>query len=79
MNKRDADALIGIISEAPDRYGDKLIAFMDRYGLGCLADATTEQLTAFIEAEHLLKERGFHNDSKQRRLRAESKTFDRRH
>lgn len=66
LNERDAGALIGIISEASDRYVDKLIAFMDRYGLGCLADATTEQLTAFIEAEHLLKERGFRNDSKQK-------------
>lgn len=43
--------LINIISEAGDRYGNLLLKFMERYGLKCLADATAEQLSAFIEAE----------------------------
>lgn len=47
-------ALIETISRAGDRYGNLLLKFMERYGLKCLADATAEQLSAFIEAERLI-------------------------
>lgn len=49
------DKLIGIISRASDHYGDKLIEFMNRYGLRNLQEATKEQLEEFIKTEELQK------------------------
>lgn len=43
--------LIRFISEHSNRYGDKLIDFMERYGLHNLASATEEQLTEYINRE----------------------------
>ena len=40
--------LIEIISSQCDRYGDKLLEFMDMYKLTCLQEATTEQLGEYI-------------------------------
>ena len=45
--------LIGIISRASDRYGDKLLDFMERYHLRGLCDATPEQAREYIRAEGL--------------------------
>lgn len=57
LNERDAaarlDDLINIISAAGDRYGNRLLEFMDRYGLQSLAQATEEQLREYVEAEGL--------------------------
>ena len=40
--------LIQTISDASDKYGNKLIEFMDKYHLVGLKDATIEQLESFI-------------------------------
>lgn len=45
--------LIKTISAASDRYGDKLLVFMERYGLDRLSDATEEQAREFIAMEGL--------------------------
>lgn len=45
---KNRDFLIQIISDASDRYGDKLLAFLDKYHLAGLKDATEEQLETFI-------------------------------
>ena len=45
---KNKDFLIQIISDASDKYGDKLLAFLDKYHLIGLKDATEEQLEAFI-------------------------------
>ena len=45
--------LIGIISRASSRYGDKLLDFMDRYHLHGLIEATEEQAREYIETEGL--------------------------
>lgn len=42
------DELINIISSKSDRYGDKLIDFLDRNNLISLQDATVEQLQNYI-------------------------------
>lgn len=44
-------ALIRFISAHSSRYGDKLLDFMERYGLSNLASATEEQLTEYVERE----------------------------
>lgn len=44
--------LIRYISERSDRYGDKLLEFMDIYRLNNLQSATVAQLTEYI-ATHL--------------------------
>lgn len=48
MNETKTE-LIKIISAASDRYGDKLIDFMDKYDLQNLAQATADQLKKYIE------------------------------
>ena len=48
--------LIRVISRNSDRYGDKLIDFMQTFGLSCLADATPEQLTEYIARNNLKSE-----------------------
>ena len=48
LNKTE-DELIEIIASKSDRYGDKLIAFMDKYSLGNLQQATISQLKEFIQ------------------------------
>ena len=45
---QNKDYLITIISEASDRTGDKLLAFMDKYHLTNLQEATEAQLESFI-------------------------------
>lgn len=45
------ETLINTISRRSDRYGDKLVDFMERYGLPCLACATEEQLKDYIKTE----------------------------
>lgn len=47
--------LISVISTASDHYGDRLIEFMNRYGLYNLAQATEQQLEEFIKTEDLQK------------------------
>lgn len=48
LNKTE-DELIQIIASKSDRYGDKLIAFMDKYSLSNLQQATIPQLKEFIQ------------------------------
>ena len=48
LNKTE-DELIKIIASKSDRYGDKLIAFMDKYSLSNLQQATIPQLKEFIQ------------------------------
>lgn len=48
MEMSEKSALIQRISAASDRYGDKLVDFMNRYGLYCLAEATVEQLREYV-------------------------------
>ena len=48
LNKTE-DELIEIIASKSDRYGDKLLAFMDKYSLGNLQQATAAQLREFIQ------------------------------
>lgn len=43
------DELIQIISNKSNRYGDKLLAFMDKYSLDNLQQATIPQLKEFIQ------------------------------
>ncbi len=54
-NTQSADYTVGElvrrISNASDRYGDKLLRFMERYGLHSLAEAEAEQLTEYIITE----------------------------
>ena len=50
---KSVSELIGVISKASDRYGDKLIKFMDRYGLKSLSEAKAERLEEFIREEKL--------------------------
>ena len=45
---KNKDFLIQVISDASDHYGDKLLAFMDKYHLISLQEATEAQLEAFI-------------------------------
>lgn len=47
------DSLIQIISQASDRYGDRLLDFLERYHLPGLMFATTEQLQEYISTEGL--------------------------
>lgn len=46
---RTKDQLITYLSERSDRYGDKLVKFMDTYGLINLQQATVEQLREYID------------------------------
>lgn len=46
-----ADSLIARISAASNKYGDKLVDFMARYGLFALKDASPEQLEEYIKME----------------------------
>ena len=59
MNERDASPqavdLIRVISEAGDRYGSRLLDFMERYGLQGLMQATEEQLREYAVSERLIK------------------------
>ncbi len=48
-NSREKDRLIETISRASDRYGDKLVDFMDQYHLINLQSATVEQLKTYIK------------------------------
>jgi hypothetical protein len=50
------DELINIISSKSDRYGDKLIDFLDRNNLISLKDATVEQLQNYISNYLQIKE-----------------------
>lgn len=50
INKTKSD-LIDIISSQSDRYGDKLLDFLDKNHLTCLQDATVEQLQNYIKEE----------------------------
>lgn len=50
MNK---SRLISIISNASNKYGDKLVDFMDKYNLYNLQSATEEQLQEYIEEKGL--------------------------
>lgn len=45
---KNKNFLIRIISDASDKRGDKLLAFLDKYHLVGLKDATKAQLKAFI-------------------------------
>lgn len=45
------DELIDIISSKSDRYGDKLIDFLNKNNLTCLQEATIEQLQNYIKGE----------------------------
>lgn len=47
------DQLIKIISAASNRYGDKLVDFMERYNLPNLMSATAAQLAEYIKEEQL--------------------------
>lgn len=49
----DTSNLIQIISAASDRYGDKLVAFMERYRLTGLCEAKEWQLKEYIRQEGL--------------------------
>ncbi len=57
LNERDtpprAGDLIGVISAAGDRYGSRLLDFMERYGLHSLMQATEEQLREYVQTEGL--------------------------
>ena len=50
MSGMSKTEMIKTISRASDRYGDKLVDFMDAYGLRCLLDASERQLSEFIKA-----------------------------
>lgn len=50
--------LIEIISSQGDRYGDKLLDFMETYKLICLKDATIEQLQEYISTRLCPQEKG---------------------
>lgn len=50
MNK---SRLVSIISKAGNKYGDKLIDFMDKYNLYNLQSATEEQLEEYIKEKRL--------------------------
>ena len=52
-NMETVDDLITKISKASDRYGDKLLQFVDRYDLMGLCEATVEQLQEFIIMEEI--------------------------
>jgi len=52
MNK---SRLISIISNASNKYGDKLVDFMDNYNLYNLQSATEEQLQEYIEEKGLVE------------------------
>lgn len=45
------DRLIQQISDMGDKYGNKLIQFLNEYGLVSLLEATEEQLQEFINKE----------------------------
>lgn len=45
---KNKDFLISVISDASDRYGNKLIEFMDMYHLINLQEATVDQLQTYI-------------------------------
>lgn len=45
---KNKDFLIQVISDASDRYGNKLIEFMDMYHLINLQEATVDQLQTYI-------------------------------
>lgn len=45
------DELINVISSQSNRYGDKLIDFMDTYGLINLQQATVQQLREYVSAK----------------------------
>lgn len=59
LSERDTherrDDLIKVISTAGDRYGSRLLNFMERYGLHSLAQATEEQLQEYADSERLIK------------------------
>lgn len=52
INKTKSD-LIDIISSKSDRYGDKLIDFLNKNNLTCLQEATIEQLQNYIKEEEI--------------------------
>ena len=52
VNKTKSD-LIDIISSKSDRYGDKLIDFLNKNNLTCLQEATIEQLQNYIKEEEI--------------------------
>ena len=47
------DKLITIISRSSNRYGDKLLDFMEQYKLRGLKDAKTTQLKEYIKKNDL--------------------------
>ena len=58
LNEPERDtksALIAALSSAGDRYGNVLLAFMERYGLHNLMEATVAQLREFAAAGHYIK------------------------
>lgn len=50
------DELINIISSKSDRYGDKLIDFLDKNNLMSLQDSTVEQLQNYMSNYLQMKE-----------------------
>lgn len=52
MNK---SRLVSIISKASNKYGDKLVDFMDKYNLYNLQSASEEQLQEYIEEKGLVE------------------------
>ena len=54
---RTKDELIKAISSQSDRYGDKLLEFMDMNNLICLKDATVDQLQEYISTRLCPQER----------------------
>ena len=48
VDLQEKDNLIKIISQQSDRYGDKLIHFMDLNQINSLSEATVEQLRAYV-------------------------------
>ena len=52
---RTKDELITYLSERSDRYGDKLVKFMDTYGLINLQQATVKQLREYIDGQGVQK------------------------
>lgn len=55
MAKTEKDELIDVISKASDRYGNRLIEFLERYKLSGLIEANIEQLKEYIADEAIAR------------------------
>lgn len=51
MAKTEKDEFIDVISKASDRYGNRLIEFLERYNLSGLIEANIEQFKEYIADE----------------------------